>query len=524
MIVRVSHGHADWHGRVLGLTAPSGRFLRGKLLRSGMGELFTRPFLAQFVARWADRRGIEHVQKVTPGGQRPWHAARRRLPTGFHIWVLLCGLLILWLLSAPERTMLHRRLAVAFVTFLYFVAAAEFGLSVRRQELPPEVIRGVRWVMLAMLLNGFGGLIVLMYALFDPKNTSAFNLSDLLFLGTYPALLTGLVSMPRVERSSISLGRMAVDGAVFVAGVGLPLWFFAVGPGLRAASGFEALMDVVYPLVTFGGISVLNVVLLTRKPLPSRGAFRLLVCRQHKLAGGPRVPAGHRPGLRGQGTDQLDQHLQHALDRRLPPRGAENQERPALAAAAHTARGLEPASDGDHHRGERLAGPFCGKGSSRPGVDLADLLDPAALFVLLSVRETYFIRDSEQWMSAEIERKSRARFEAVVRNSSDVIMVVDSGLVIRFASPASATALGKAPDAVAGQELLSLVHPEDLQKGSEFLGRVLAPYKAHPPWYGGFATRTAPSGSLRRREEPRARVRRGPARDPLERHHRPRLP
>jgi PAS domain S-box-containing protein len=104
----------------------------------------------------------------------------------------------------------------------------------------------------------------------------------------------------------------------------------------------------------------------------------------------------------------------------------------------------------------------------------------AVLFVILSVRETYFIRDSQRWMSAEIEKKSRARFEAVVQNSSDVIMVVDTELVVRFASPASAEALGRPPEEIAGKALLSFVHPDDLQKGAAFLDSVKAPYMEPP--------------------------------------------
>ena len=393
----------------------------------------------------------------------------------------MCGMLILWFLSAPTRTVFHRLLAVTLVTVLYFAAAAAFGFASRRRGLPTEVVTGIRWIVLGMLLNGLGGLCVLVYAVVDPKSTAPFNLSDLLFLATYPAIITGLFCMPRAERPSISLGRMAVDGAVLVAGVGLPLWFFAVGPGLRAATGFEAVMDVVYPLTTFGGITLLNVILLTRKPLPSLSAFRFLVVAVSiNWLADLLYLLDSVQGLVARGpvnwtnvfnTLSIAMYLLAALHVEKDPLASPRTAQPAASSPLPIATIMVVSS---------WLVLFAVKGHPAPEAITPVFWILAALFVILSVRETYFIRDSEHWMSAEIERKSRARFEAVVQNSSDVIMVVDPSLEIRFASPASATALGKAPESMTGQLLLSLVHSDDLAKGAEFLNQVLSPYKVPP--------------------------------------------
>jgi PAS domain S-box-containing protein len=102
----------------------------------------------------------------------------------------------------------------------------------------------------------------------------------------------------------------------------------------------------------------------------------------------------------------------------------------------------------------------------------------ALLFVILSVREVFVFRDNARWLTEEVERESRARFEALVRHSSDVIMVVDAQRTIRFASPAVAVALGTSAEGIMGRQLLDLAHPDDAATGSEFLDKLLGAPKA----------------------------------------------
>lgn len=404
---------------------------------------------------------------------------RRRFLTGFRIWILLSAIVLLWLLSGPVHTVRNRLLGVLFVTVLYFGAARSVWSSGRRPDLPAPYRRGLRWISAGLLLDALGGVYVLGHGYLDPQNNAPFNLADILFLSSYPVIVAGLLFMPRVERASIGLGRLAVDGAVFVAGVGLPLWFFAVAPALPAAVGYEAAMDVIYPFVTFTGIAALNFVLLTRKPLPSTGAFRMLVIAisiswladllylldsvQGYLARGQ----VNWPNVFN--TLSIGAYLLAAEraggDWITPPEKAQ----PAATSPLPIVTVVVVSG---------WLVLFAVKGHPAPGAVAPIFWSLAFLFVFLSVRETYFIRDSARWMAIEIEREGRARFEALVRNSADVIMVVDSGLVVRFASPASAGALGKAAEEFTGQRLLGLVHPDDLAKGAEFMDLVLASSRA----------------------------------------------
>jgi len=438
-------------------------------------------FFLEFPPGWADRRGIDHAPDISPGEPSNGSAKFRRLLTGYQPWFLVCGALILWFLGAPSRSAANRQFGVISVTLLYFVAAWVIRSASRRQDLPHDFRRGLRWVALGLLINAFGGLCVLAYAVLDPRKTSPFDLSDFLFLATYPALVAGILAMPRVERASISLGRIGVDAAVLVAGVGLPLGFFAVAPGLRTATGFEAVMDVVYPLMTFSGISALNFALLTRKPLPSPQAFRLLMIAisvswladllylldsvQGYVARGPINWANVFNVL------SIGLYIMAAGRITADPVAQAEEAHPTASSPLPMVTIVVVSA---------WLVLFAMKGHPATEVISPIFWILAALFVILSVRETYFIRDSRSWMSAEIERKSRARFEAVVQNSSDVIMVVDTALEVRFASPASADALGRPPEEIIGRSLLSFVHPDDLQKGAAFLDSVKAPHMAPP--------------------------------------------
>jgi PAS domain S-box-containing protein len=66
------------------------------------------------------------------------------------------------------------------------------------------------------------------------------------------------------------------------------------------------------------------------------------------------------------------------------------------------------------------------------------------------------------------------RFEALVKNSSELILVLDRGGVILYASPAARTILDRRGPDLVGRHYRSLVHPGDLRRLEETLA-ALAP-------------------------------------------------
>ncbi len=67
-----------------------------------------------------------------------------------------------------------------------------------------------------------------------------------------------------------------------------------------------------------------------------------------------------------------------------------------------------------------------------------------------------------------VTRKSEARFAALVKNSSDVILLVDRDSTIRYASPSS-TMFGYSPSTLEGGQFISLTHADDEDLAAAFI-------------------------------------------------------
>jgi PAS domain S-box-containing protein len=395
------------------------------------------------------------------------------------MWVPLSGIFVLWLLCAPERTVFVRHFSIYFL--LAVVIAVVFALlkAARRRELPSRYRAALRWIAAGVGMEIPGALTLLIDSFIHPGDHSPFNLADIFFLLGYPLILVGLFLIPVSPRRSAGLGRLVVDSAVFLVGAGLPLWFFVVKPGLAAASGIAAVPMLAYPFVTFVGIVYLNVVLLTRIRIPSRGAFRLLTIAigvswladllflldsvQGFVTAGPInwINVLNACSLAGflLAADRIE-HDELAKPEKTQP--AASGPLPLVTIVLVSAWLLV----------------FITHGHLEPDALPRILWCLILLFIFLFVREICVLRQAVRWMASEVEREGNARAEVLVRHSSDVIMVVDARRLVQFANPAAATALGCPADSILGRPLLDLAHPDDVAKATLFLDRLMTRPKA----------------------------------------------
>jgi PAS domain S-box-containing protein len=369
-----------------------------------------------------------------------------------------------------------RRMGVVLDTLLNVAAALAMRQAARNKELPGGFRKGLRWIAAGLAMVALGGIYVLLGIIIEPDSRAAFSPADFLFLATYAAILVGLFCMPRAERPSAGWGRLLADSMVFVAGVGLPLWFFFVMRGLEKPSGaLGELFIVAYPLVTFTGITLLNAVLLTRVALPSPGAFRLLIAA---VAVSWFADLVYLLDSVQRFTERTNINWTEACNMLalclyLAAAGRIRDGRPEERRAAQP-----PASSPLTMMSLVVVIAwlliFVGGGNPAPGAVARVMWCLALLFIALAVREAFIYRDGARWLASEVERESRARFEALVGHSSDVIMVVDPWGAVRFASPAITAALGLPAESAAGKSLLDLVHPEDQARGAAFLEGISA--------------------------------------------------
>ena len=392
------------------------------------------------------------------------------------LWAVLSAVFLLWILTGPQHTEANRHLGILLAILFYFVAAVILGRSSRRAGISKGFGNALRWIAASQVLYGLGSLYGFFTIIYLPSYKARFDVADIFYLAAYPSIAMGLSLIPRVEHRSVSKARILVDTAVFVVGVGLPLWLFTLGPGVSKASFFDGAMFIAYPLATFSCITILNYILLTRAPQPSRVAFGLLmvaICvvwladliylldSVHGL-----VTSG--PVDWSNASSSLSVVLFILAADRIES-GSDSGPKAVQAAASSPL----PIATIVAVSGWLVL--FMLRGHPEPEVMARILVCLVLLFVVLSVREAFVYRDSKRWLAAEIDREAHARFEVLVQHSRDVIMLVDSQYKIRFASPAVADALGVSAREIAGQPLLRFAHEEDLEKGTKFLDNVANP-------------------------------------------------
>ncbi len=99
----------------------------------------------------------------------------------------------------------------------------------------------------------------------------------------------------------------------------------------------------------------------------------------------------------------------------------------------------------------------------------ADLLMVLARFIATQIE-----RDREMTRRRDLERRlAEDHFRSLIRNASDIILVVDADATIQFASPSVERILGYRYPELIGASGFDLVHPDDLARVRSFYAKVL---------------------------------------------------
>ncbi len=368
-----------------------------------------------------------------------------------------------------------------FLEYLSVLLVWIFLRASRRQDLPGTVRRSLRWSTVSVVGQALGGLaligMVLSGLLSGPGRASGSGpliVADSIFMLSIFAMVGGLMCLPPARNVLRGPVRASVDALIFIFGAGVPLWLFSLGPLLRRSSDADDVLAVLFTVVSFAGLLALSWALETRAALPSRRAARHLLLGIGLLWLADIVfSIGKVSGL-DKGNLYDMNILFHGVGF-------------CFWLAAGWRFSVDPAEAGDMRPLVQFSplplitivvevGFFVlvivFKGSD-PQLFPRLLASLFLFLVILLARETFVIRDTLRLAAAEAAQKGQARFEALVRHSSDAILVVTGERTVRFASVASGRVLGVAPEAIAGRDLLGLIHPDDKDKGSAFLDRLL---------------------------------------------------
>ena len=94
--------------------------------------------------------------------------------------------------------------------------------------------------------------------------------------------------------------------------------------------------------------------------------------------------------------------------------------------------------------------------------------------LLLVVRQAMTMRHNVELQAERANLLADAKIAALVRHTSDVIMVVDEQLIVRYASPSSEALWGRAASALVGQDLTTLVEATSRREVTRLLSERLA--------------------------------------------------
>ena len=363
----------------------------------------------------------------------------------------------------------------SYGAFIPLQAASAWVLwrAARRPDLPAGAARALRAFALGFVFLGLGSLVLagdtIQQALLG-RDEGDYSLADFFYAFSYPWIVAGFLLLPRRQPGWGARIRGLLDTVAILVMSGLLIY---VNWTLRAkASGLGAFLSTAYPLLAAFSLVPANRALTRGLVLPSRRAWFGLVIPVTLILF----------------SDIVIQSLwatgYHGPNWSVPIAVAINLV--VLWAAEWWAKDPLVATT-DEPGGPLLVSPLPsllaigGAGilllmvSAGNSAALWPVLQTLiALNLVLVARDAFFVVAATRQARREAELLGERRFEALVRRATDLILVVDQDQVIRFASPAAASLLGRPGEELVGRPLEGEVHPEDAEATRDALTALLA--------------------------------------------------
>ncbi len=333
------------------------------------------------------------------------------------------------------------------------------------------------WWLLAAALGVYcvGNLLNSTYWLFDRDPFP--SVGDVFFLAFYPLVFAAVLTVIRAASLRVPWGRLALDGTILVLGFGAFFWFFVIRP---SAAGGEA--DVLkYALTqTYIGLNCLMVMAFGMLLIAGGGGplrRRTLVLLTLGFAtmfladivwALSKVTGNYLPGGLSDGV-YLSCYIVLGAAAREQLRGPARNTSPADTLDNVLVQGLPYAA----MLVSFLVLVYFTRG---------DVSDPATIMtmiifvltMLLMVRQGVIFRDDALLRERRAAGLVEARYASLIRNASDVIVIVDVDGRLRFASPAAERTFAFRPDDLVGRNLLDLWVDVDRDRLAGFLEEVAA--------------------------------------------------
>src|SRR5579859_6204333 len=336
-------------------------------------------------------------------------------------------------------------------------AAVAIGVGVRRHR-PAQWLP---WVLLLANQVVYFAADVSFYVRHDLLHLQAFpSISDFLYLTHYPLLVAGLWLL--IRRRTPGRDRPALlDGVILTTGAALIGWVFLLGPQVHGASGSGLVQatSLAYPVMDLGVLAV-ALRLLVGAGVRNRSFFLLVGTLTMLLAADVVYGLQQLAGVYSAGNFVDVLWLGYYL---LLGAAALD---PSMATLAHpspikvTAGRGRLAALGLAALMAPLAMILQQARTDTPDVVLL-ASGAAVMFLLVMARMAGLVTSQRLAAGSQALAQSRARFEVMIENGSDLVVVTDRDLVVSYASPSLDHLLGHQLEAWLGRRLDELVIAAD---------------------------------------------------------------
>jgi diguanylate cyclase (GGDEF)-like protein/PAS domain S-box-containing protein len=356
------------------------------------------------------------------------------------------------------------------------IIAAVLAAIAARKAGDPAARRAWRFLAASIAVYSVGNLLNSTYWVFgvDPFP----SVGDVFFLGFYPLLFAGLLTVVRAASLRVQWGRLALDATILMLGFGAFFWFFVIAP--TAAADRDP--DIIKYVLTQSYIALNCLMLL---------AFGVLL--MHAGAG----PIGRRTlillaiGFSAMFLADIVWAMSKVSGSYLPGGVSDAIYLSCYgwlaAAAREQIRGTALASESPNPLGNALLQgmPYVAMLVSflvLVYVESGNTASPATvmtviifvLTLLVMLRQGVLSRDDALVRERRAANIVEARYASLIKNASDVIMIADVDGRLRFASPAAERTFGMNPDDLVGRNLLDFWGDADRERLTAFLCEVTA--------------------------------------------------
>jgi PAS domain S-box-containing protein len=358
-------------------------------------------------------------------------------------------------------------LIYSYAAYIPLQLAVAFGLWVaaRRAALPLGARRALRFFSASFAVMAAGSAVLLGLALTEHGNEARYNLSDCFYVLQYPLQFVALLLLPRALGEPLPRSRQWLD--LVVLGLATVILVAAQVELQASWAGWSLILASIYPNLGVVVLFAANRAITHGLPVPSRRAWRLLlvVLVVNQLSEiflqlmyatgytGPNwaVPIGVAVNLAMLWVADWYAHDPINPAEQSAPTVVPFSPLPLLMTAGAAVVLLLVVW------------------TNANGVVQFILAALIGLNLIVLTREFIMVSDAISLVRRQAQRASEQRFEAMIRLSSDLILVVDDQLGISFASPAARPLLGCEPESLLGQPLAGLVQPEDSAVFTAFL-------------------------------------------------------